>query len=103
MAYDAYQLDSVMGRLYKEGVNAQAFSQQQERMIADSQFYDVIIQKRLGHMGSPMLREHILNCAARQSKEEDTKLRIIKKSVDRKIDLAIASSMAVRRILYLII
>lgn len=103
VAYDAYQLESIMGRLYKEGVNAQPFSQQQERMIADSQFYDVIIQRRLAHNNSPALREHVLNCAAHQSKDEDTKLRIQKKSPDRKIDLAIASSMAIRRILYLLV
>jgi len=103
VAYDAYQLESMMGRLYKEGVNCQPFSQQQERMIADSQLYDVIIQKRLSHQGSPALREHILNCAARQSKDEDTKLRIVKKSPERKIDLAVATSMGVRRCLYLLI
>ena len=103
VAYDAYQLESIMGRLYKEGVNAQPFSQQQERMISDSQFYDVIIQKRLGHHGNDALRTHILNCAAHQSKDEDTKLRIIKKSPERKIDLAIAASMAIRRCLYLLI
>ncbi len=103
VAYDAYQLESIMGRLYKEGVNAQPFSQQQERMIADSQLYDVIIQKRLSHTGSEMLRSHIMNCAAHQSKDEDTKLRIIKKAPDRKIDLAVATSMAIRRCLYLLI
>ena len=103
IAYDAYQLESIMGRLYKEGVNAQPFSQQQERMIADSQFYDMIIQKRLGHQGSEVMREHIANSAAHQSKDEDTKLRIIKKAPDRKIDLAVAASMAVRRSLYLLI
>lgn len=103
VAYDPYQLESIMGRLYKEGVNAQPFSQQHERMVADSQFYDVIIQKRLGHHGSEALREHVLNCAARQSKDEDTKLRIIKKAQDRKVDLAVAASMAVRRCLYLLI
>ena len=103
IAYDPYQLVSVMERLYKEGVNTQPFIQQKERNIADSQFYDVIIQRRLAHNGNPALREHVINCAAKLSKDEDSKLRLVKKSPDRKIDLAVASSMAIRRVLYLLI
>lgn len=103
VAYDAYQLESMMGRMYKEQINTQAFSQARDRNIADSMFYDVIIQRRLGHDGNPALREHILNCAAKHAKDEDTKLRIVKKDPTRKIDLAVASSMAIRRCLYLLI
>src|SRR3990167_8572309 len=103
IAYDPYQLESMMGRLYKEAVNCQPFNQMRDRLIADSMFYDVIIQGHLSHDGNPMMREHILNCGAKQSKEEDTKLRIVKKQADRKIDLAVAASMGVRRITYLLI
>jgi len=103
VAYDPYQLESMMGRLYKEAVNAQPFNQMRERNIADSQLYDVIIQRRLAHDGNPALREHVLNCAARVSKDEDSKLRLIKKDPGRKIDLAVASSMGIRRCLYLLI
>ena len=103
IAYDQYQLESMMGRLYKEAINTQAFSQQQQRMVADSMLYDLIITKRLAHNGDPLLKEHIVNCAAKMSKEEDTKLRIVKKAQGRKIDLAVAMSMGCRRILYLLI
>ena len=107
IAYDPYQLESMMGRLYKEAVNCQPFNQMRDRLIADSMFYDVIINHELGYNAGPegnvLLRQHILNCAARQSKDEDTKLRIIKKAPDRKIDLAVAASMGTRRIRYLLI
>ena len=103
IAYDPYQLESIMGRMYKEGINTQPFNQQRERNIADSQLYDTIIQRRIAHDGNAALRGHILNCAARLNKDEDSKLRIIKKDPSRKIDLAVASSMGVRRCLYLLI
>ena len=105
VAYDPYQLESMMGRMYKESINCQPFSQQRDRMIADSMLYDVIINGQLAHnaQNGDQLREHIINCGSRQAKEEDTKLRIVKKSADRKIDLAVATSMGTRRCLYLLI
>lgn len=103
VTYDPFQLESIMGRFYKEGINAQPFSQMKERNIADSMFYDIIIQKRLAHDGKASLREHVLNCAAKISKDEDSKLRLIKKGPLSKIDLAVAASMACRRCLYLLI
>jgi len=105
VAYDPYQLESMMGRMYKESINCQPFSQQRDRMIADSMLYDVIINGQLAHnaQNGDQLREHIINCGSRQAKEEDTKLRIVKKSADRKIDLAVATSMWTRRCLYLLI
>lgn len=103
IAYDPYQLESMMGRMYKEGINAQPFNQMKDRNIADSMFYDVIIQRRLAHNGNAALREHVLNCAAKISKDEDSKLRLIKKGPLSKIDLAVASSMACKRNLYLLI
>ncbi|KKL88920.1 hypothetical protein LCGC14_1919890, partial [marine sediment metagenome] len=43
--------------------------------------------------GNLDLREHLTNANARQSAKEDTKLRIVKKSDSRKIDLAVCLSM----------
>jgi phage terminase large subunit-like protein len=100
VTYDPYQLVSIMQQLYREGVNAQPFSQGTDRLIADSQLYDLIMNLRIAHTGQADLREHIQNAAAKQSKEEDTKLRIVKKEAGRKIDLAVAVSMGSKRILY---
>jgi len=44
---------------------------------------------------------HPRNCRARLSKDDDSKLRIIKKAPNRKINLAVAASTAVKRVLEL--
>ena len=95
VAYDAYQLHSIMTRLTKEGVCwCKPFSQGTKRNEADKQLYDLIMHKRLHHSGNPELREHIKNCAIKVAANEDTKLRLVKKSKNYKIDGAVALSMA---------
>lgn len=96
VAYDAYQLHDLMTRIRNEGlVWCRQFSQNNERMVADKQLYDMIRDGRLLHNGDPMLREHVQEAAAKQSKDENTKLRIVKKSGTSKIDLLVCASMAV--------
>jgi phage terminase large subunit-like protein len=53
------------------------------------------------YITSSGLRDHIANARAKLSKDEDSRLRIIKRAPNRKIDLAVAASMGVSRILYL--
>lgn len=96
VAYDPYQLESIMYDLNREGVAwCKPFSQGESRMVADKQLYDMIKTRHLAHIGHSELRDHIKNAAAKQNKDEDTKLRIIKKVQDKKIDGTIAMSMAV--------
>jgi len=104
IAYDPYQLVDMMQRLQRDGVAwCEQFSQAQERLKADRQFYDLIMNRRLAHNGDPRLREHIANANARLQKDEDSKMRIIKRSSERKVDLVVAASMAASRCLYLLI
>lgn len=96
LAYDAYQLHDLMTRLRNEGlVWARSFSQNNERMIADKQLCDMIRDQRISHNGDPNMRQHISDAAAKTAKDENTKLRIVKKSASSKIDLAVCASMAV--------
>ncbi len=77
------------------------FSQTSDRLMADAQLFQLAMRRAISHTGNPTLREHVSNARAKLSKDEDTKMRIVKKSPSRKIDLAVAASMAVAQILYL--
>jgi phage terminase large subunit-like protein len=109
ICYDPYQLESLMQRLRHDRVAwCEPFSQQQDRLKADRMLYDLIVQRRLHHGEDPRgavkpLREHVLNSNAKLEKDQDSKLRIIKKSSDRKIDLTVATSMGAYRCLYLML
>lgn len=94
-AYDPAQLQQLAIDMTKEGVGwFREFPQGQPRLHADNGLYDLILNRRLRHDGNPDLREHIANANAKSGKEEDNKLRIIKKTESRKIDLCIALSMS---------
>ena len=102
ICYDPYQLEDMMQRLNRERVAwCDEFSQGHARLEADRAFYDAITQGKLAHMNQPELREHILNANAKLQKDDDSKMRIIKKATDRKIDLAVAASMGCARAMYL--
>ena len=95
IAYDPYQLHHLMTELGREGVTwCRPFNQTQERAKADKQLYDLIRDRRILHPGLPELSEHIKHAAAKHAPDEDTRLRIIKKSQAGKIDAAVALSMA---------
>ena len=94
VAYDPYQLEDMAGRLRKEGLGwFKAFSQAKERLIADSQLRQMIMERRLHHSGEHDLREHVGNANAKIDPEE-RKIRIVKRSELLKVDLAVALSMA---------
>lgn len=102
VAYDPYQLESMAQTHRRDGVAWwEAFDQGSARLIADSDLRTLILQKRIAHDGNPELREHMHNAAAKLDSKEDTKLRIVKKATEKKIDLAVATSMGVKRCLYL--
>ncbi len=104
IAYDAYQMEEMIQRFRREGVVwCDEFPQTTERLIADGLMHRLALRGTLAHNGDLLLREHIGNARAKLSKEDDSRMRIIKKAPNRKIDLAVAASMAVRRVLYLLL
>lgn len=103
LAYDSHQLVNMMQRLTADRVVwAKEFPQGSDRLNADKQLYDVIMSRHLAHGGEPELRAHILAAGAKVNTEEST-LRLVKVSANRKIDAAVALSMAVYRCLWLIL
>ena len=103
IAYDPYQLVDMMQRLSTDRVAwCEPFLQGADRLMADKQLYDLIMARRLAHKGDPVLRQHVINAGAKVT-QEDTKLRIVKKSEAAKIDATVATSMAVAVCLELIL
>ena len=102
IVYDPYQMEALVQRLRNDGVAwCSPCDQGTERLISDSMMHKLALSGRLAHNGDQQLREHVANCRAKLSKDDDSKLRIIKKAPNRKIDLAVAASMAIRRVLSL--
>lgn len=101
VCYDPYQLFSTASRFKQEGLAwFRAFNQGQDRLLADSQFRDLIRDRRFWHRGEEDLIAHLQNANAKID-EQDSKVRIVKR-VDRlKIDLAVAASMGCHILLYL--
>lgn len=98
VVYDPYQMHDLMTQERKKGLSRiLEFSQGKQRMEADKLLYDLIKGRRLhwnAEIAGPDLSTHVANSASKQGKQEDTKLRIIKKSEKLKIDLAVTLSMA---------
>lgn len=99
LTYDSYQLHDMMTRLKKELlVNTKEFNQGAARLKADKQLRDLIIGKRITHDSNPLLTEHIDNANITNHGEDG--IRIIKRSQDKKVDAAVALSMACYRSMY---
>ena len=93
ICYDPYQLHDMATRLKKEGLTwVRPFSQGSDRLLADSQFRDLIRDKRFWHRGEVDLRDHIQNANAKID-ENDSKVRLVKRMETLKIDLAVCASM----------
>lgn len=98
LAYDPYQLHQMGTRLLNEGVVwSSPFSQGGERLEADRLLLDSIRQARIRHPGDPDLTSHILN-ADRKVDADHRKIRIVKRTSHQKVDLAVALSMANKRL-----
>ena len=101
VAYDPYQLHDFATRLQRQcRVWFNEFSQAAERLKADMTLFGLIRDRRIAHDGNPDLRQHILNADA---KIDDSKMRLVKKSANHKIDLAVALSMACSECLRLLL
>ena len=101
VAYDPYQLHDMMSRLQREHVVwTEEVGQGKERLQADSDLRQVIIDSRITHSGERILQEHIRN-ADKLVDDAGSKCRIVKREDKHKIDAAVALSMAVYRCLSL--
>lgn len=104
ICYDSYQLVDMMQRLSREHIAwCEPVDQGKERSQADRALYDMIVNRQLAHDGNPELREHFQNARAKLQRDEDSKLRIVKKAAHRKVDLVICVSMAAYRCKYLLL
>ena len=102
IAYDAYQLHKLMTDLSQQGVAwCKSFSQGADRAIADKQLYDLIRDRRCPHDVGRDFDDQLRNAAAKATTDTDTKLRLVKKSQESKIDVIVATSMAVAECLRL--
>ncbi|MGQ9677106.1 MAG: terminase TerL endonuclease subunit [Chloroflexota bacterium] len=104
IAYDPYQLHQLMLDVQGEGLAwCREFGQGEERLKGDKCFYDAIRERRYHHLGDEQAREHVKGAAQKSSPNEDTKLRIIKKASDKKIDYTVAAAMATAECLRLLL
>lgn len=94
--YDPYQLHELMTRFRRRLIApAHEFDQGQRRSEADKHLYDLIRDQhlewdeRVPNMDD--LRSHVMNA---NRKDDNEKLRLIKRTDDGKIDLVVALSMA---------
>jgi len=95
--YDKTELHYMMSRL-RQIANVKPFSQAGDRLVADKQLRDLIIGKRITHDGNPLLAQHIDNANVVNHGKDG--IRLVKRSPDKKIDAAVALSMASARCLY---
>ena len=100
VAYDPWQMENSAQRLRALGINMQPFDQGKARAIADSEFRDLVVNRRIAHDGNELLRSHVSNAAAVLDREEH-KLRVVKKSPAKKVDLLVAAVEATNRCLAL--
>lgn len=99
IAYDPYQLHHWAMQLRQRDIAwFREFNQGGDRLQADKRMYDLIRDRKLHHNGDKTLTEHVLGCNAKVAPGEDTKLRLVKRSDDYKIDAAVATSMACHEI-----
>jgi phage terminase large subunit-like protein len=82
---------SIALELEKEGVRMVELPQTSARVEADQALYDAIIGKTLRHYGDATLDEHIRNAIA---VETPRGYRLAKEKTSKKIDAAVALSMA---------
>lgn len=102
ISYDPHQLADMAQALKRDGVAwLYEFQQGAPRLEADSDLYTLIVNRRVGHPGDYRMREHLQAAAAKTQKDEESKLRIVKKAQHRRIDLAVCVSMGCKVVLWL--
>lgn len=97
IAYDPYQAHYLAQRL-GDTVWCHPFQQGADRLEADRLLLDTVMQRGLTHDGDAQLRAHLAN-ADRKMDADGRRLRIVKRTPNKKIDLAVCLSMACYRAL----
>jgi hypothetical protein len=101
ICYDPYQMAYAAQVLAQRGdVWLSPFSQAGDRYECDKLLYDMILEARLAHNGDRQLREHIDN-ANRKRDPDGRRMRMMHREDRLKIDLAVATAMACKRVLEL--
>jgi phage terminase large subunit-like protein len=88
---DPYQLHTLILAWEKQGIKVIEFPQGPKRVEADQALYAAVVSKAVVHFGDPALSEHILNAIAIETVRG---YRLAKEKTTRKIDGAVALSMA---------
>jgi phage terminase large subunit-like protein len=89
--FDPYQLHQLSLDMRKAGVNMRELPQTTARTESGQALYYAIASKTIRHFNHPDLNEHIANAVAAESGRG---YRLAKERTSRKIDLAVALSMA---------
>ena len=104
ICFDPYQLHSWAQNFRLEhGVWMSEFAQGPLRSQADVSLLQLVRAGRLKHDGDPALRQHMLNAALKIGVGEDSKGRLVKSAPSKKIDAAVALSMAAHQVLRLVL
>jgi len=75
VAYDQYQLHRTATEFNNKRICFwKVFGQQQDRLIADNQVYQMVKGGNLAHSGEPDLSDHVTKANAKTSTDEDTKV-----------------------------
>ena len=94
VTYDPTELHDMAQRLGREGLAwFNEFSQAGLRYEADRELLTLIQEGRIAHDGSQELRQHLMNADGKLD-PSGKKLRIVKRSQAKPIDLAVALSMS---------
>lgn len=100
VCYDPYQLAEMIQQFEADHLAwCDAFQQGTERLEADGFMHKLALTGRLAHDGDRDLAEHVSNAKAKLEADQESKMRIVKRSERGKIDLAVAASMGVWRIM----
>lgn len=91
VCYDPWQLATVAAQWQKAGIKTIEMPQTLQRVEADSALYNAIVSGRLRHFNHPELNEAIKNAVA---VETPRGIRLAKEKASKKIDAAVALSMA---------
>lgn len=91
--YDPYQCVSMAQRLRSRGVRTQEFTQNTQRLKADSFLRQVINDQQFHHPDHPDLNQHMLNATLKYG--QGSSVRLVKPEKTKHIDLAVATSMAI--------
>ena len=97
IACDPYRWARTMQVLEEENLPVVTFPQTSSRMTpATTRFYEAVMNQTLSHNGDPMLSRHVGNATLKVD-NRGTRLSKDKKGSTRRIDLAVASVMALDR------